>query len=793
MNESIAKLASAFESAKDMTLEAAVAASSRLGSKGMYPNTMDTNEIRDLLDNKGDRPLKKAMKYLLHEISFGSLDYARQVLPDVLKNINCTETKTRRMVYIYLLRFAELDPNTSLLSVNSIQQTLVDKNPEMRALALDVLSSMRIPALYALVLHSTKDLVKDSSFKVRCMVGKALTRLRAENAVSDEDLLPLIKSLFEDSDFRVVSAAIPLYTSVITDCDKYLDIFHGFYRRYIQKLEFFDSTAFPCLTELLLRYTKKYVAANSKDLVLLFENLNGAVLNSFDASIILGCAKIAHSFRSNDEQFQNSFIPSAIVNVYMSASNETKEIILQSILYLEVSSPNMFHKYRPIFAVLPEVDTENITVLKIQLLSRLCNTENYVDTVKQLQNCASDSLASTKMRKNAILSLANCLKVNLDSSNLIMKWLLKLFKNTHNLNPEISNSIITLLRCLVFSSPEQNISTVWFLSKLLFEFEDENENDPPSQESLPLTTETRAGIVWLVGEFVNYKFEIACEVLKKLIPKFSFEMEAVRLQIVTLSAKVLSQYMENSKDDGNDNLCFKMFDTLLKLAQYDDNYDIRDRARTYSGLLKRCGAQISLLMLQAPKQTPDIFNSASFVSEDVQMYFLENEIKLTAETSYDSLRNDEAPVKDYQLSKMGISSSDYFTPTNQSNNFAARNVAGFRSESNRLSSESNYSNSTKHTYKLKSLDEFFADEPEKKTSKKKTVVIEESTSDESSEEESEESTEEESEEESDESSDEQSEQSNDDESEDDSEQDVKQELSDQGQKESHALNERNGN
>ncbi|KAL6946815.1 hypothetical protein ACO0QE_001664 [Hanseniaspora vineae] len=770
MNESISKLASAFESAKDLTLEAAVAASSRLGSKGMYSNTMETNQIRDLLDNKGDRSLKRAMKYLLNEISFEGLDYARQVLPDVLKNINCTEIKTRRMVYIYLLRFAELDPNTSLLSVNSIQQTLVDKNPEMRALALDVLSSMKIPALYALVLHSTKDLVKDSSFKVRSMVGKALTRLHAECAVSDDDLLPLTKSLLEDSDFRVVSSAIPLYKNIIGHSDEHLDIFHGFYRRYVQKLEFFDSTAFPNLTEILLRYTKKYVAADSKDLVLLSDNLNGAVLNSFDASTILGCAKIAHAFRSSDEQFQESFIPSAIVNSYLSASSETKEVILQSVLYLEVNSPNTFYQYRTIFALLPELDTEKITVLKIQLLSRLCNTENCVDTVKQLQACASDLLATTTVRKNAILNLASCLKVSPESSNLIMKWLLKLFKSTHQLDAKISNSIITLLRCLVFSNPEQNISTVWFLSKLLFEGDDERGNSLQYQETLPLTAETKAGIVWLVGEFVSYKFEIACEVLKKMIPKFSYEAEAVRLQIVTLSAKVLSQYMEASKDDGNDNLYFKMFDTLLTLAQYDDNYDIRDRARTYSGLLKRCGAQISLLMLQAPKKTPDIFDSTSFVSEDVQLYFSENRIKLAAETSCDTLRDAEAPVKDFQLAKMGIASSDYFTPTNQSSKFSTRNVTAFRSDSNKVSSESNYSNSTKNTYKLKSLDEFFADEPEKKTLKKKTVVVEETTSDESSAEESEESTEDESDEDSEEESEEESEESSEEQSEDHSEQ-----------------------
>ena len=47
---------------------------------------------------------------------------------DVVKNITNSDPKIRQLVIIYLTKYAEVEPDTALLSINSIQKSLNDKD-----------------------------------------------------------------------------------------------------------------------------------------------------------------------------------------------------------------------------------------------------------------------------------------------------------------------------------------------------------------------------------------------------------------------------------------------------------------------------------------------------------------------------------------------------------------------------------------------------------------------------------------------------------------------------------------
>lgn len=42
--------------------------------------------------------------------------------PDVVKNVVATNLEVRKLVYIFLLRYAEQEPDLALLSINSFQK-----------------------------------------------------------------------------------------------------------------------------------------------------------------------------------------------------------------------------------------------------------------------------------------------------------------------------------------------------------------------------------------------------------------------------------------------------------------------------------------------------------------------------------------------------------------------------------------------------------------------------------------------------------------------------------------------
>ena len=54
--------------------------------------------------------------------------------------------QVKNLVYIFLVRYAERKPDEALLSINTFQKDLSDSNPRIRALALRVMSSIRIHA-----------------------------------------------------------------------------------------------------------------------------------------------------------------------------------------------------------------------------------------------------------------------------------------------------------------------------------------------------------------------------------------------------------------------------------------------------------------------------------------------------------------------------------------------------------------------------------------------------------------------------------------------------------------------
>lgn len=107
--------------------------------------------------------------------------------------------------------------------------------------------------------------------------------------------------------------------------------------------------------------------------------------------------------------------------------------------------------------------------------------------------------------------------------------------------------------------------------------------------------QARACVVWLVGQYGSSDergrglegiTEWAPDVLRKMAKGFGQEEPLVKLQVVTLAAKL---FVLNSVDARLGMLCRYVF----SLARYDLNYDVRDRGRILGGLLAGIGLQMN--------------------------------------------------------------------------------------------------------------------------------------------------------------------------------------------------------
>lgn len=84
-----------------------------------------------------------------------------------MKNVASHNLEVRKLVYIYLLRYAEHEPDLALLSINTFQKDLSDPNPLIRAMALRVLSGIKVPMIGSIVVLAIKKCASDISPYVR--------------------------------------------------------------------------------------------------------------------------------------------------------------------------------------------------------------------------------------------------------------------------------------------------------------------------------------------------------------------------------------------------------------------------------------------------------------------------------------------------------------------------------------------------------------------------------------------------------------------------------------------------
>ena len=94
----------------------------------------------------------------------------------VVKNVASQNFEIRKLVYIYLLRYAEQEPDLALLSINTFQKDLTDPSPLIRAMALRVLSGIKVPMIGSLVVLAIKKCAADMSPYVRKGAALAISK-----------------------------------------------------------------------------------------------------------------------------------------------------------------------------------------------------------------------------------------------------------------------------------------------------------------------------------------------------------------------------------------------------------------------------------------------------------------------------------------------------------------------------------------------------------------------------------------------------------------------------------------
>ena len=579
----------------------------------------------------------------------------------VVKNVASPNIEIKKLVYIYLLHYAESEPDLALLSINTIQKSLSDQSPQVRAMALRVMSGIKVPVISQIVSLGIKKGCADMSPIVRKAAALAIPKCYRLDPNTLPQLLDYLSTLLGDKQYYVVGPAVTAFLEV---CPDRIDLVHKHYRGLVKKLVDMDEWSQLAALRLLTFYARKCFPVriqkvkmnNSKGFyedegsdqdedgsreevqvldpdLELFLRACKPLLSSRNSAVVVSTARCFLHLGTSE------YIDAAIgpLVALLRSPQDIQHVVMNDIVAVCLVRPQSFVRYVGHFLV-RVTDSPAISRLKFEVLTLIFPhgephmKEMILSELEHFTRAADAALVQESVR-----AIGRCAQVESTASTRCLQLLLsQLSSQDGNLVAES----LTVIRHMIQQSPQAHVQTVIRLAK-----------------NLDTTTnpEARATIIWLVGEFSGLPEEenIAPDVLRILAKDFADESEAAKLQIVLLAAKVYLHYLirtapaesegapdapatqdsevalppisvtpeENGWQDLPPPLSSDepergpeqeathpiplLWTYILHLTRYDVSYDLRDRARLYRALLSDPkSTQLASLLLLAPKPVP---------------------------------------------------------------------------------------------------------------------------------------------------------------------------------------------
>ncbi|KAM7003036.1 AP-3 complex subunit beta-2 isoform 6-T6 [Tautogolabrus adspersus] len=575
------------------------------------------DDLKEMLDSNKDSLKLEAMKRIVAMIARGK--NASDLFPAVVKNVACKNIEVKKLVYVYLVRYAEEQQDLALLSISTFQRGLKDPNQLIRASALRVLSSIRVTIIVPIMMLAIKEAASDMSPYVRKTAAHAIPKLYSLDPEQKDQLIEVIEKLLADKTTLVAGSVVMAFEEV---CPERIDLIHKNYRKLCNLLIDVEEWGQVVIINMLTRYARTQFLNPNMNESLLEEGSGGdktfygsdddsdeeedekdkkeeahamakrkpyvmdpdhrlllrntkPLLQSRNAAVVMAVAQLYFHLAPKAEV---GVIAKALVRLLRSHS-EVQYVVLQNVATMTIKRRGMFEPYLKSFYI-RSTDPTQIKVLKLEVLTNLANETNISTILREFQtyikSMDKDFVAAT------IQAIGRCATNIGEVRDTCLNGLVQLLSNRDEL--VVAESVVVIKKLLQMQ-PEKHSDIIKHMAKLTDNIQ------------VPMA---RASILWLIGEYCEHVPKIAPDVLRKMAKSFTNEEDIVKLQIINLAAKL---YLTNSKQTK------LLTQYVLNLAKYDQNYDIRDRARFIrqlivptekSGALSKYAKKLFLALKPAP-------------------------------------------------------------------------------------------------------------------------------------------------------------------------------------------------
>lgn len=664
--------------------------------------------IATQIDSSQDEHRIAALTRIVAIISKGR--DASSFLPAVLKLTSASNLDVRKLVYIVLLRYANNNPDLTLLSINSFQRDLSDPSPLIRAMALRVLSSIKVSMVAPIVTMAVTKASRDPNLYVRKIAALAIPRCHQIDRSQLDSLQDVLRTLLSDRSPLVLGAALSAFQRM---CPENWDLIHQNYRKICHALADMDEWGQIVALQVLSRYSRANLSqpkakqsglaaptlhtpsspavptpesepaaepttsrnktvhlegleaflsseasTSSKsirlskaaspamsatpsrlpsnmdrDLELLLTKSQG-LLHSRNPAVVLAVARLILYLAPASD---HGMLTRPLVRLLRSTP-EVTYLVLLNILAISRRRPSLFAPYLTSFSLgASHEEPIFVSLLKLDLFVTVCNAGNLSLVLTEIgshMRSADAAIASHAVSRLGELAL----RKDLDASPRCLASLLDLLRKKKT-GPRVGDATIAravlviknLLQLDVVGGAEagtesrRTAAIVYRLAALLFGTVPKAAGAGEKQKRKPkvkvvgkgaiLHPEARASILWLLGQHARQSISISepsssrnqeqegrtlaelivPDILRRCAVNFANESSMVKLQILTTSSKVFAFLPTASTPtpalEGGQGRSERLMATvtvlhfyLLKLARYDADFDVRDRARFLKGL-----------------------------------------------------------------------------------------------------------------------------------------------------------------------------------------------------------------
>lgn len=537
----------------------------------------------------------------------------------VVKTVQTRSVELKKLTYTYIARYADENETCrelALLSINSFQKDLSDRNPLIRALALRALTSLRVRAVSRIQLAAAKRCASDRSPYVRKIAAHAIPKLfRADPDLADE-LRAMIAELFADKETMVLSSAVAAFAEVCPSC---LEMMHPFFRTFCEMLADLDEWGQIVMLEQLLRYARVMLpppsrSSSQKRRSFYDDDDDGVVrsaesssdddedsddldrlvrsslplLRSRNAGVVLAVVSLLIHTEPNEELGKGTDgihasrrrrAANALMLHLATAQHASRYVILENVVRATESSARWCDAFRPSLHAFFVSATDPIFVrrTKLRVLCAIADRSNAPIVLREMETyCAQQNETFVVDSIRAVGDVARRCGDSVAARCLRGLTTLAMRRQRTRV---VSASVLEICRLLLWrrERPDGNVER------------DEAETTETTRQTVEsLATllrrsrepAARASVVWTVGEFAADFPNLVPDVLREMATRFGEESVEVKIQVLNLALRLRCGSSENSRER-------LLFRYVLELAEYDADYDVRDRARLLRGVLSR--------------------------------------------------------------------------------------------------------------------------------------------------------------------------------------------------------------